>query len=343
MKRSILFLGMLILGSFTTKAQDLTGTWETIMNDRSEFLQLNIVKGKNKLCGYTWDYQLGNKESYCKAFFEATFDKEKKQWVFSGKKMIESSGDHELMVLRLRLVKKNKIAYLIGTVGIRTMSLWSDTETFIENIELKRVYPKPAKMYKFMEDCMAEAQKKPLKKIVPPPAIKKPAIKSPARPKPVEMPPPQKDTAAFKIIAPEAPVINKQVSPPVSMIQEKSVQKKMLQRKRAEVSRIKINSRDIVLKVYDNGVVDNDTVSIFYNGKLIVNHQWLSEKPITIPVHLDENTNIHEITMFADNLGGIPPNTALIVVTTKDKRFELRSSANLNTNAVIVFEYAPDH
>ena len=334
MKRSLLFLSLILLGGFVTNAQDLSGTWETIINDRSEFLQLNIVKGKNKLCGYTWDYQLGNKESYCKAFFEATFDKKKKQWVFVGKKMIESSGDHDLIILRLRFIQKNKIAYLTGTVGVRSTSIWADTESFIESIELKRMYPKPAKMYKYMEDCIAEAQKKPVKKI---------AIKPPVRPKPVEMPPPQKDTAALKRADPVAPIINMPLTPPVSMIQEKSVQKKMLQRKRTELSRIKINTRDIVLKVYDNGVVDNDTVSIFYNGKLIVNRQCLSEKPIMIPLHLDENNNIHELTMFADNLGGIPPNTALIVVTTKDKRFELRSSASLDTNAVIVFEYVPDH
>ncbi len=342
--RSILFIFVLIIQGFVSHAQDLTGTWETVMDDRREFLQLNIVKGKDKLCGYTWDYQLGNKESYCKAFFEATFDKENKQWVFVGKKMIETSGGHELMILRLCFLKENNIAYLEGTLGVQTITMWSSKESFIEEIKLKRVYPKPAYMYRFMEDCIAEAKKKPVKKsTVFPPAPKKPLVKSPTRPKPVEMPPPQKDTAAFKRINPEAPVINNRQPPPVSTIQEKTVQKKMLQRKRTEVSRIKINTRDIILNVYDNGVVDNDTVSIFYNGKLIANHQWLSEKSITIPLHLDENTNIHEITMFADNLGGIPPNTALIVVTTKDKRYELRSSASLDTNAVLVFEYVPDN
>ncbi len=334
-----LALSILILFNvMILKAQDLTGTWETIMDNSGEFLQLNIVKGKDKLCGYTWDYTLGNKESYCKAFFEATYNREKKQWVFTGKKMIETSGGHELMILRLSFSRKNQIAILTGTVGVQIMTMWSNSESLKEEITLKRVYPKPAKVYTFMQDCLDEAKKKSTKKttsIQP----KKPVIKTPAKPKPVEMPPPQKDTLRMNA---EQPVSSTPL-PPVSKIQEKTSEKKMLQRKRTEVSRIKINTRDIVLNVYDNGVVDNDTVSIFYNKKLIVNRQGLSEKPIRIALHLDENTNIHELTMFAENLGGIPPNTALVVVTTKDKRYELRSSASLDTNAVIIFEYAPDN
>jgi hypothetical protein len=43
--------------------------------------------------------------------------------------------------------------------------------------------------------------------------------------------------------------------------------------------------------------------------------------------------------MFAENLGSIPPNTALIVVTAGNKRYELRSKASLEENAVLLFEY----
>ena len=45
--------------------------------------------------------------------------------------------------------------------------------------------------------------------------------------------------------------------------------------------------------------------------------------------------------MYAENLGSIPPNTALIVVTAGDKRYELRSKASLEENAVLVIEYKP--
>jgi hypothetical protein len=85
--------------------------------------------------------------------------------------------------------------------------------------------------------------------------------------------------------------------------------------------------------------VDGDTVSIFYNGRLLVNKQRLSEKPIVLNIELDEKAALHEITLFAENLGSIPPNTALVVVTAGDKRYELHASSSLEENAVLIFEY----
>ena len=58
--------------------------------------------------------------------------------------------------------------------------------------------------------------------------------------------------------------------------------------KQSEQSRLEVDVKRINLKVYDNGVVDNDTVSIFYNGKLLLSHQRLSETPIIIDLNLDE-------------------------------------------------------
>ena len=59
-----------------------------------------------------------------------------------------------------------------------------------------------------------------------------------------------------------------------------------------------------------------------------------------VDVTLDENTTMHSIVLYAENLGSIPPNTALVVFTTAaGKRYELFSSATLQQNAEIVFEY----
>ncbi len=73
-----------------------------------------------------------------------------------------------------------------------------------------------------------------------------------------------------------------------------------------------------------------------------MSHQRLSETPIEFNLSLDENVTQHEIIMYAENLGGIPPNTALIVITAGGKRYELRSKASLVENAVLVIEYKPD-
>ena len=149
------------------------------------------------------------------------------------------------------------------------------------------------------------------------------------------MPPPQKkDTSLNAIIKPTAPIV-------AGKNDNEAAVKKMTNRKRTEAAHVEINVRHIEIKVYDDGVVDGDSVSIFYNGRLIAGKKRLTEKPIIIPLDLDEDTNRHEITLFAENVGSIPPNTALIIVTAGDKRYELRSSETLDTNAVLVFEYKP--
>ena len=46
----------------------------------------------------------------------------------------------------------------------------------------------------------------------------------------------------------------------------------------------------------------------------------------------------YEIIMVADNLGSIPPNTSLMVVTSKLKRYEVFISSSEQKNARVVIE-----
>jgi hypothetical protein len=51
---------------------------------------------------------------------------------------------------------------------------------------------------------------------------------------------------------------------------------------------------------------------------------------------LDQSKETNEITMFADNLGSIPPNTALMLVYDGKKRYEVRMTSNLQKNATVL-------
>ncbi|MBK8786047.1 MAG: hypothetical protein IPN43_05990 [Chitinophagaceae bacterium] len=116
----------------------------------------------------------------------------------------------------------------------------------------------------------------------------------------------------------------------------------MAKRKNSEEGHITVNTKKITLNIYDNGVTDGDSVSIFFNGKLLMTHQLVSEKPIILDLELDENIVKNEIILFAENLGSISPNTALIVVNSGDKRYQLFSNTDLGKNAVLVIEYRKD-
>ncbi|MGZ8510392.1 MAG: hypothetical protein ACXWWA_08455, partial [Chitinophagaceae bacterium] len=55
-------------------------------------------------------------------------------------------------------------------------------------------------------------------------------------------------------------------------------------------------------------------------------------------LHFDigiDTTKLNELSMFADNLGDIPPNTALMIITDGDKQHEIRLSSSLEQNATI--------
>src|SRR5205085_9556567 len=86
---------------------------------------------------------------------------------------------------------------------------------------------------------------------------------------------------------------------------------------------------------YDNGEIDGDSISIFYNNKLISFNRILSDRAVHFDLPLDTTKQVNELTMFADNLGAIPPNTALMVITDGKKRYEIKMAASLKENATL--------
>ncbi|MEO6915810.1 MAG: hypothetical protein ABI151_09320 [Chitinophagaceae bacterium] len=99
-----------------------------------------------------------------------------------------------------------------------------------------------------------------------------------------------------------------------------------------------LDTSRIKLELYDNGQIDGDTISIYLNQKLILYRNGLTEKPITINLPVLPNKD-YEMIMFAENLGTIPPNTALMVVTAGKKKYEIYLSSSEKKSAAIRFRY----
>ncbi|HEX6846527.1 MAG TPA: hypothetical protein VF144_06095 [Chitinophagaceae bacterium] len=109
-------------------------------------------------------------------------------------------------------------------------------------------------------------------------------------------------------------------------------------RENALVRRIEIEAGEIKMDIYDNGDIDGDTVSIYHNNKLIRSHLRLSQKPISISIGISPSESHHEIIMVAENLGSIPPNTSIMIITTVRSRYELFISSTEQKNAKVVFD-----
>ncbi len=107
------------------------------------------------------------------------------------------------------------------------------------------------------------------------------------------------------------------------------------QRENVVSKEIVAESDSLKVDFYDNGEIDGDSISIFYNDKLIAFNRILSTKAVHFNVALDTTREINEITMFADNLGIIPPNTALMVVIDGVKRYQISMKSNLEQNATL--------
>ena len=95
-------------------------------------------------------------------------------------------------------------------------------------------------------------------------------------------------------------------------------------------------SDSLLLTLYDNGEVDGDTVTVLMNGNVIFSKAGLTTTANSKTIYITPDMDSVKLVMYAENLGSIPPNTGLLIVNDGKKRYEVRFSADLKTNAAIV-------
>jgi hypothetical protein len=107
------------------------------------------------------------------------------------------------------------------------------------------------------------------------------------------------------------------------------------EREKVVEKEIMVDADSVIVDFYDNGEIDGDSISVFYNDQLITFNRKLTTRSIQFKLGLDPQKEVNEITMFADNLGTIPPNTALMMVNDGKNRFDIRLSSNLQKSATV--------
>lgn len=207
----------------------------------------------------------------------------------------------------------------------------------------------PSKQKKMQLDALAKSTMKPVVK--PAPVVPKPApapVVAAVTPKPEksepEAPAPKSEPVTVKP-APEKkpePVVVK--SQPKPLPPAAPVIAPSLTQGAAEIDKrvtksdqsFYFESDSLMLTLYDNGEVDGDTVTVLMNGNIIYSKAGLSTKANNKTVYITPNMDSVKLVMYAESLGEIPPNTGLLIVNDGDKRYEIRFSADLKTNAAIV-------
>ncbi|MEP7163608.1 MAG: hypothetical protein ABI741_02885 [Ferruginibacter sp.] len=112
----------------------------------------------------------------------------------------------------------------------------------------------------------------------------------------------------------------------------------IVKRENPVIKKIETAPAEMLIELYDNGQIDGDTVSIYHNNELIVSHAGLSEKPVRFKIKVDAKAPHHELIMVADNLGSIPPNTSLMIITANGKRYEIFISSSEQKNAKLLID-----
>jgi len=106
-------------------------------------------------------------------------------------------------------------------------------------------------------------------------------------------------------------------------------------RKITDNKQFEVESRFVILEIWDNAQVDGDTISLNFNGKWILEDHGLVKGKERIFIKLEERQE-NEIIFFAKNVGRIPPNTTSITLIDgigNKKTFEINS--NLDENGAI--------
>lgn len=109
-------------------------------------------------------------------------------------------------------------------------------------------------------------------------------------------------------------------------------------RKTEIIDEIYFDTDSIIVSLFDNGEVDGDTVSLFFNNKEILQKQKLSTiaTKAVIPLTADEDSAY--IIMFAENLGSIPPNTGLLILQLGNEKRDIRFSCDMQKNAGLLLK-----
>lgn len=359
-KKSKFLLFIFCCLAFSASAQDLTGIWRGYFvsngrmaqllgeDDRYKF-EIQIEQNDKRFSGVTYSYK--TTVFYGKASCYGTFNKQTRKVLLEEQKIVEvkmlSGGAPCIMTCFLQYSRMNGEEILEGAyTSISTDdSLNCGRGTvFLRRVENSDFHKEPF-LVKREKKKTPSASPTPRAVTQTPPKQSTPLVRTPpaqkpaaeARPKQTTPPSPvPQENERVKIgISDSLANIHLQPDPGVALPPVLATRKNEL------VKTIVTNAREISINIYDNGTIDNDTVSVYLDNKLILSKQRLTTKPLSLKFTLDDKKERHELVMVADNLGDIPPNTSLMVVTAGTERYEVRISSTEQQNAVVLFKYSP--
>lgn len=124
-------------------------------------------------------------------------------------------------------------------------------------------------------------------------------------------------------------------SPQVTLAKQNLLPYEEKKERKVKVERIlEVQSPNLLLKVWDNGTVDGDVVTLFLNGDQLVENYRVSKRKYGMNVKLSDETNF--LILHAEDLGDISPNTVAVSVDDGVKEQIIILSSNLKESGALM-------
>lgn len=346
--------------------QDVTGIWRGyFITEQGEYYKLEFQVQQNPtlaVSGVSYSYL--DVRFYGKATMTGSFSKSSNVFKIKEVRTVEvkssTGGGTCIMNYNLEYSRSGKEEFLEGTYLGRTEVRGEENpyewgqcgrgKVFLRKVTTTEFYVEPflrknrPSVPPVRRDSTGENAKPPVAKVNPP-APKKPTPPPPAT-KPRQQAPVARQTPPRPkppVVKLDSPAIRKVEIPTVTNTERPVVTGPSVLTTRTNelMKSLTVNSPEVTVRLYDNGEVDDDTISIYFDRKLLMSNKRLSTAPITLKLKLEDQEVPHELVMVAENLGRIPPNTSLMIVDAGTQRFEVRITSNEQKNALVRFRYEP--
>ena len=344
--------------SFLSSAQDITGIWRGyfITDDGDQYrFEVQMEQSNNTLSGVTYSYR--EKQFYGKCTMTGNFSNSSGNALIQEIKTIEVrmslSSSACIQKCLLTYAKSGKEEFLEGTFssviektdslrGSRRGDDCGGGKMILRKVITSDFYVEP-----FLRKKNTPVNNNP-PLVKTNPTTNNSTTKTTTKP-PVTNPNKNNSTNTNKntvLVKPKTDSVKVEVNPiqpedkkDLTIRSNNKTPNILKKRENSLVQTLTINSENITVKLYDNGEIDDDTISVYLDSKLILSNKRLSTAAIAINLKMDESNPEHELVMVAENLGRIPPNTSLMIVTAGEQRFEVRITSTEQKNAMVRFKY----
>lgn len=302
MKARYRFTLLFLFVNITSFAQNLTGTW--VGSSGGNYCRLVIFQINDSCFGYTYDTGMG----YCKANFLGKYKESSKKLTGKNPDFIERTAMHGLSVYNLFYSAKSNHEYLKGRAAPKSTA----AKILSFGLPIPISYKKISNEIDTTELIAAKIA--------------------------IYQKDEDENKTAEPVVAPRiVTVLDSSATDIIPTVEDLKITKES--RVSKLIKAIDTNADSVKLILYDNGEIDGDTVTVFYNGEILINKLPLELKPYETTVAVNKTGGANSIELMANNLGSIPPNTALMIILCGNKRYELRVSADFNENAKINIQF----